>query len=128
MLKHPDASLNRYGRVAENCDLLKRALTELDIPGAASWQFSRDASKKAKKKKAERPDLEDIGYSDAIPQHSSTVLGLLEKEGVDTLQRRTVLVMKGRHGSHGEFRVRWDFMTCDFSEWEEPPVSEYTVE
>lgn len=126
LLRHPDPRVDghRYTRVAENVDLIKRTLTEHGIPGGASFQFGRDAAKKAKKKTEEDPDLEDIGMTDAVGQHSSLVLGLLQSESVETLHRRRVLVMAGRDGAHGSFEIRWDFMRTDFSEWEEPPVED----
>lgn len=115
LLKHPDTRLNRYGRVAENCDLLKEMSVDLDVPVTCSWQFNRDAAKKLKKAD-DTPDLEDIGYSDAIGQHSSIVLGLLQREDIDTLEHRRVHVMKGRSGETGVFSIRWDFNRMDFSE------------
>jgi len=81
-----------------------------------SWQFNRDAAKKFKKKGGDTPDLEDIGYSDAIGQHSSIVLGLLQDENLATAQYRQVHVLKGRGGEQGTFSVLWDFLHSDFGE------------
>lgn len=116
LLQHPDKRLNRYQRVAENMDLLKAAAVDLDIPVLCSWQFSREAAKKMKKSGAEDLDLEDIGYSDAIGQHSSVVLGLLQEEDAATVKEREVAIMKGRSGEAGKFLVSWDFDTCNFAE------------
>lgn len=116
LLQHADRRLNRYQRVAENMDLLKAAATDLDIPVVCSWQFSREAAKKMKKSGAEDLDLEDIGYSDAVGQHSSIVLGLLQEEDAASVMEREVAILKGRSGETGKFHVRWDFDTCDFSE------------
>ncbi len=116
LLKHPNSRLGRYERVAENCDMLKRDLATIcDVPVVASWQFSKEAAKK-KAKKGEKIGLEDIGYSDAIPQHSTIVLGLFEDESVETINRRRVDIMKGRSGEIGMFYMNWDFNTMDFSE------------
>jgi replicative DNA helicase len=115
LLGHP-SERDRYRKVAENCDLLKKTLaTELDVPVVCSWQFNKDAAKK--KKNGETPGLEDIGYSDAIGQHSSVVMGLFEAENsVETLYRRTVTILKGRSGETGRFDINWKFAEMDFSE------------
>lgn len=115
---------DRYTRVAENCDALKRDVAgHLGIPVVASWQLSREAAKKKKAKKGEAVDLEDIAYSDAIGQHSSIILGLFEEESVETIIRRRVEIMKGRSGEKGQFFVRWDFEKMNFTEIEsEEPV------
>jgi len=126
LLKHA-TERNRFLRVAENMDLIKNDLaTGLNLPVMASWQFSRKAEEKVKKKKQDEVDLEDIGYSDAIGQHSSVVLGMFQEEGVETLVRRLVTVMKGRDGMTGEFHVRWMFEgpgAMDFSEDKEEDVT-----
>lgn len=116
LLRHADARMNRYQRVAENMDMLKDMAMRLNIPVICSWQFNRDAAKKFKKKTADDPDLEDIGYSDAIGQHSSIVLGLLQDENLDTVQKRLVHVLKGRGGETGSFYVAWDFLHSFFGE------------
>lgn len=110
MLKHPNPRLGRFERVAENCELLKQEIAgNLGIPVVASWQFSREATKKTGGKKKGTPGLEDIGYSDAIGQISSIVLGLLEEESVESLVRKKVTIMKGRNGEVGEFQINWQF-------------------
>lgn len=113
LLKHPDQKLNRYQRVAENVDLLKDAALRIDKPIICSWQFNREAAKKFNKKEVEEPDLEDIGYSDAIPQHSSLVLGLMAPNDTD---KRAITVLKGRGGEVGKFVVNWDFAHMKFDE------------
>jgi replicative DNA helicase len=106
---------DRYARVAENMDLIKRELASV-APTVCSWQFKRSESKKTKNK--DDADLEDIGYSDAIGQHSSLVLGLFEDDNVETLKTRKVKVLKGRNGETGEFKTKWLFDKMDFSEFE----------
>jgi len=116
MLRHP-GRLGRFERVAENCELLKQIVaTDNNVPVFASWQLSREAERKIKKKKTEEIGLEDIGYSDAIGQQSSVVLGMFEAEGVETIRRRRVNVMKGREGEVGEFYIRWDFSNMNYEE------------
>lgn len=116
LLKHEDGKLNRYQRVAENMDLIKDAAMRLNIPVVCSWQFNREAAKKFNKKNSEDPDLEDIGYSDAIGQHSSIILGLLQNENLATIKSRKINILKGRGGEQGTFHVAWDFLHSFFGE------------
>lgn len=125
LLAHRDKKLDRFTRVAENCRMLKSDIAAgLNIPLAASWQFSREMAKKknAKGKKGgdEKAGLEDIGFSDEIGQISSIVLGMLDADSVETLQRRKIDVMKGRGGELGHWYVNWDFNQMDFGEWIAP--------
>lgn len=111
LFRHP-SERDRYKRVAENVDLLKSHIADL-VPTIASWQFARPP--KGQKRKAQT--IDDIGYSDAIGQHSSLVLGIMEEESVETTKRRRISILKGRNGETGEFTVNWNFdFTTDFSE------------
>lgn len=119
LLTHPDRRISRFEKITENAEALKkRVATELDLPVIASYQFSREAEKKKKSnsKHKEEVGLEDIYGSDAIGQLSSVVLGLFEEESIETLIRRRVEVLKGRHGETGSFLINWDFINMDFSE------------
>ena len=121
LLRNENPRLGRYERVAENVEVIKRMAHTSGVPCLTSWQFNREASKK--KKKDEKPGLEDIGYSDAIGQISSVVLGLMEEEIADIqqLKSRVIHILKGRNGEVGEFKINWLFHTTqmDFSELEE---------
>lgn len=111
LFKHP-TERDRYKRVAENVDLLKSQIADL-APTIASWQFARPA--KGAKKKPQT--LDEIGYSDAIAQHSSLVIGIMEEESIETTKQRKLSILKGRNGEVGELTVRWNFdFTTDFSE------------
>lgn len=114
LLRHKNPRLDRYTRVAENIELIKKDTSETEIPTVASYQFSRTATKG--KKKGEAGDLDDIGYSDAIGQISTIALGLFQDDSVETLEGRVVRVLKGRNGEIGQFKINWDFQTMDFSE------------
>lgn len=116
LLKHRNQRLDRYTRVAENIEDIKKYTEELSIRTVNSYQFNRTGGKK---KKNEEVDLTDIGYSDAIGQISSIVLGLFESDNVETIRRRLVRVLKGREGATGQFYVNWDFQNMDFSEYTE---------
>lgn len=121
LLKHP-SERDRYRRVAENADLIKQELSKI-CPTVCSWQFAKTAAKK-NAKKGEKVGLEDVGYTDAIAQVSSIVLGLFEDESVETIKQRKIDILKGRNGETGEFRTNWRFDTMDFSEIIEEDVSE----
>ena len=113
LVKHPKER-DRYRRVAENAELMKSELAAL-APTVCSWQFAKSAAKK-NKKQGEKPDLEDIGYTDAIAQVSSLVLGLFEDDSNETLAQRRVEILKGRSGETGSFTTRWDFVNMRFDE------------
>jgi replicative DNA helicase len=117
LLKHPDKRMNKFARIDENAELIKQALaTDLGIPTICSYQFNRDAAKKMKASKGEDIGLEDIGYSDAIGQLSTIVLGLLEEESIATKMQRKVNILKGRNGEVGGFNINWDFNLMNFQE------------
>lgn len=117
LMRHRNPRLDRFTKVAENVELMKQLSTDLEIPTFASWQFNRQAAKKGKGlQKNEKAGLEDIGYSDAIPQVSSIVMGLHQEEGIETMNQRVIDVMKGRNGEIGQFNVHWDFQTMNFDE------------
>jgi len=119
LVKHPKEH-DRFKRVAENADLMKKNLASI-APTVCSWQFAKTASKK---KKDEKVSLDDIGYSDAIGQVSSVVLGIFEDENVETLKQRRIEVLKGRSGEVGSFTTRWDFLTMNFSQVADENVDE----
>lgn len=113
LVKHPTEK-DRYRRVAENAELIKSELTPL-APTVCSWQFAKTAGKK-NVKKGEKVTMDDIGYTDAIAQVSSLVLGLFEEDSVETLKQRKVEVLKGRSGETGSFTTAWDFQQMNFDE------------
>lgn len=115
LARHKNPRLDRFTRVAENVELMKRYGTDMEIPTFASWQFNREASKKVIMKGG-KAGLEDIGFSDAIGQISSIVCGLMQEEGVETMQKRSVDVLKGRNGEIGQFAVNWLFSTMNFQQ------------
>ena len=112
LMKHP-TERDRYKRVSENADDIKKKIANEIGPVVASWQFAKTASKK---KKGEEVTLEDIAYADAIAQASSIVVGLFEEDSVENLKQRRVKILKGRNGETGEFLAHWNFDAMDFSE------------
>lgn len=121
LVKHP-TERDRYRRVAENADLIKTLLAPI-APTVCSWQFAKSASKK-NPKKGEQVTMDDIGYTDAIAQVSSIVLGLFEEESVSTLKQRKVSILKGRNGETGGFTTGWDFINMNFDEIVEQDVND----
>lgn len=121
LLKHP-SERDRYKRVAENADLIKSMLCPI-APTVVSWQFSRSGGKKHLKK-GEKPTMDDIGYTDAIAQVSSLILGITQAENVETLKARQIDVLKGRFGETGSFLTNWNWETMDFSEIVEKNVED----
>ena len=51
-----------------------------------------------------------------IGQVSSIVLGLFQEEGVETMVRRKIRVLKGRNGEVGAFDINWNFTNMDFTQ------------
>lgn len=114
LMKHSDKRLNRYQRVAENLDLMKDWLQRAGVALATTWQFKRGAGKDDA---SEDADLDDIGYSNAVGEYSSIVIGLLTPpKKISQMKQRTVTVMKGRGGQVGSFDVAWDFTKMGFDE------------
>ncbi len=126
LLKHPTVK-DRYQRVAENADLAKKELASL-VPTVCSWQFARPKNKGGKKLEVKGGtqdlNLDDIGYTDAIAQVSSVVVGMFEEQSIETIMRRLMSLLKGRGGETGSWVSNWDFQNMDFSEYTAPAVSE----
>lgn len=122
LLKHPTEK-DRFRRVAENAELIKKELTSV-APTICSYQFAKSATKNKSKKSGDAPTLDDIGYSDAIAQVSSLVLGLLEAETIETINTRRISVLKGRGGESGSVTVHFDPDKMLFGEVVPEPVSE----
>lgn len=129
LCRHKNPRLDRFTRAAENCELMKRYSEDMEIPTFSSWQFNREASKKQKNGKgADTAGLEDIGYSDAIGQISSIVVGLFQEEGAESITKKILRVLKGRGGETGQFEVKWDFdSTCFDQVQEEDQMSDDNI-
>jgi replicative DNA helicase len=117
LLRHQNNRLDRFHRAAENIELMKRYTTDQQSSLFTSWQFNRGAVPK-NKKGSDDAGLEDIGYSDAIGQISSMVLGLFQEEGIETMKSRKIRVLKGRNGEIGQFTINWDFVNMKFDQLE----------
>jgi hypothetical protein len=115
MLRHPNPRLDRYTKVAENIEWIKRVSSDNKFITFCSWQFAKTAVTK-KKQKGAKEGLEDIGYSDAIGQISALVIGIMQEEGVETIMKRKLELLKGRNGEIGSWEINWNFMEMDFQQ------------
>lgn len=122
LLRHANKKLDRFTRIAENIELIKRDTSESEVPTIASYQFNRSASKD--KKKGEHGTMDDVYGSDAISQISTIMMGLFAEESVETIESRMIRVLKGRNGEIGQFKIHWDFNLMDFSECQESSEEE----
>ena len=114
LMKHPRNDISLGQKVKENVEALHSEISRgMGIPTVVSYQFNREVTKL---KKGQMAGVEHIGLSDAVGQVCSHVLGLFQKETVETFQKRKVTIMKGREGAIGEFEIRWNFQSMDFSE------------
>lgn len=84
--------------------MIKTIALEFNLPMIMSYQFNRKG-----------PGLANIGYSDAVGQLASIVIGIRDEVAVPTefderLRRRWKLVdlLKGREGETGVIRVLYD--------------------
>jgi len=120
------SNMPRWERISDNIERIKGEIAEaFNIPVIVSYQFNR-ATKNNKK---EDPGLHNIAGSDAVGQIATVVLGLLEEESVETMERRKVSILKGRNGESGQFYINWIFDKpgpnyMNFSEIIETEVSE----
>jgi hypothetical protein len=115
LCRNKNAKLDRFTRAAENVEQMKRHSEDMQVATFSSWQFNRVASQK-KDKGGKGGTIDDIGYSDAIGQISSIVLGLFQEDGVETMNKKTIRVLKGRGGEVGEFDINWDFNKMNFDQ------------
>lgn len=114
MLRHPDPRLGRYQRVPENLDLMKQWHQRTGTQSVSSWQFKRNAGKDDA---AGTPDIDDIGYSHAIPEYMSVIMGLLENpKSLNQMAKKRISILKGRNGEVGAFDIHFNFNTMDFGE------------
>jgi replicative DNA helicase len=129
LVRHKNAKLDRFNRVAENCELMKQYNEALGATTFASWQFNRDAVKNSKKSGKQETNLEDIGYSDAIGQISSIVCGLFQEDSsIEAMLSRKIRLMKGRNGEIGEFSINWEFGSMNFDQCDPPIYQGNTTE
>jgi hypothetical protein len=113
----------RHERIAAVAEYLKQEIaTTMMIPTIGSWAFSPSSIKHLKK--GTRPGLEEIAGSVDVGRLASVVLGLFQDEqSPETLKTKEVVVVKGRDGESGTFKIRWDFVRMSFDEVAEAEVA-----
>jgi len=122
LMESDDPRANNWQKVKGNIEGIHRRISKgLGIPSVLSYQFSRETEKL---KKGQTAGLEHIGLSDAVGQVASIVLGLFEEESVETMLKRRVNILKGRHGQVGQFFINWDFNRTDFREFTPKKLNE----
>lgn len=115
LMRSENKKLDRFQRVAENIEYMKQATGQLKIPTICSFQFNREATKV---KKGQEAGLEHIGYSDAIGQVSSIILGVVAEDNPESMLSKKINILKMRDGPTGSFQVAWDFVNMWFAEGE----------
>jgi replicative DNA helicase len=103
MLRSRTRTQQRWERVAETAEVLKRIATEFSIPVIGSYQFNRRGP----------GSLGNIAFSDAVGQLASIVLGISDEDASpdeDYLLEsyKIVQLIKGREGERGAIRVLYD--------------------
>lgn len=90
---------NRYEKVTNISNALKRLALELDVPIIALHQLNREVEGRSDP----RPTLSDLRDSGAIEQDADAVF-LLYREQINGIydNRMQVLIAKNRHGSQGK--------------------------
>ena len=104
-------AMSRLERVPEVYDALKKLTITSDRPIINTTQFSRQAGKRGKD-----GSLETISFTDAVGMHSSLVVSIKEGKPPFQTSRRTVEILKGREGEHGEYEMNYRFTPVDFTE------------
>lgn len=112
-LIHPSvkAQMKRIERVGEVFDELKGLTIDANIPIVNTMQFNRQAGKDGKD-----GSLETIGFTDAVGQHSSIVIGLKHGPTDNPRASRTMEFLKGREGEIGAVHINFKFAPVDMSE------------
>jgi replicative DNA helicase len=102
LLRSKNKNQARWERVTETAEFLKLIASEFNIPTISTYQFNRKG-----------PGLGNIGYSDAVGQLASIVIGIEEDEAVaqtswGAKQTKLLTLFKGREGERGQIRILYD--------------------
>jgi hypothetical protein len=111
MLRSRTKTQQRWERVTETAEILKRIATEFSIPVISSYQFNRRGP----------GSLGNIAFSDAVGQLASIVISISDEPDSETgvvrneagavlihRQYKIVELIKGREGEKGKIRVVYD--------------------
>lgn len=105
--------IDRVSKVGYIADEIKQIALQRERPIVATTQFNRDAGKGGK-----GGTMENIGFSDALGQHASLVMGIKMPHNNKERQpkQRVVELMKGREGEDAQIAINFKFKPVDFSE------------
>lgn len=120
----PDASSAFPGETAKRLAIsqkCKATAQRLGVPFIVSVQAGR------KKNKTDKPDLDDIEWSNAFSQDADTVFFLSQDELDRDIGRKRVDLLKSRDGNITDFYINQDYEYMDFTE-RENESSEPTTE
>jgi replicative DNA helicase len=102
LLRSKNKNQAKWERVSETAEFLKLVASEFGIPVISTYQFNRKG-----------PGLGNIGYSDAVGQLASIVIGIEEDEESSQTkwgaqQTKLITLYKGREGERGQIRIVYD--------------------
>ena len=109
-LLHTKHRQDRWERVSETAEYLKRIASEFELPIISTYQFNRQGP----------GNLGNIAFSDSIGQLASIVVALYTEDDVSQpIHYRTMKLLKGREGELGSIRLKFDMERTSIEEEEE---------
>lgn len=93
---------------------LKKLARKKGLPILVSTQLNRSRGT------SRNAGTDAVAYGDAISQDADVLITLYQNEDMRLNLEMDVILRKQRDGTTGEFRIRWDMATMDFSEVEGP--------
>lgn len=105
-------NMNRTERITGVYDDFRGITLESEKPMIVSTQFNRAAGKGGME-----GSLENIGYTDAIGTHSSSVVAIRPGPTVNPKASRWLDFLKGREGETGKIAINFKFAPTDMSEF-----------
>lgn len=105
-------NMNRTERITGVYDEFRALTLDSEKPMVVSTQFNRAAGKGGAD-----GSLENIGYTDAIGTHSSSVVAIRPGPTVNPRASRWLDFLKGREGETGKIAINFKFAPTDMSEF-----------
>lgn len=105
-------NMNRTERITGVYDDFRAITLESEKPMVVSTQFNRAAGKGGME-----GSLENIGYTDAIGTHSSSVVAIRPGPTANPKASRWLDFLKGREGETGKIAINFKFAPTDMSEF-----------
>lgn len=104
-------TMSRTDRITAVLDQIKGFTLDYNRPILASTQFNRTAGKGGAE-----GSLENIGYTDAIGTHSSSVIAARFGPTTNPRHSRTLEFLKGREGETGQIAINFKFAPVSMDE------------